>query len=63
MGTNFLLRNDQILEVKGNGYRMGVTMVLNADIENYSVTNGNFYGFKVKQASNSTTTICLVLIT
>lgn len=26
---------------------MGISMVLNADVENYSVTNGNFYGFKV----------------
>lgn len=26
---------------------MGVALVLNADIEDYSVTNGNFDGFKV----------------
>ncbi|KAI9565143.1 putative amiloride-sensitive sodium channel [Daphnia sinensis] len=35
------------LHVGGNGYRMGLALVLDADIEDYSVTNGKFDGFKV----------------
>jgi acid-sensing ion channel, other len=33
--------------VNGNGYRMGLALILNADINDYSVTNGKFDGFKV----------------
>ncbi|XP_046649315.1 pickpocket protein 28-like isoform X2 [Daphnia pulicaria] len=35
------------LRVSGNGYRMGLALVIDADIEDYSVTNGKFDGFKV----------------
>lgn len=35
--------------MNGNGHRMGLNLVLDANIEDYSgVTNGEFYGFKVK---------------
>ena len=33
--------------MNGNGYRMGLAVILNADINDYSVTNGKFDGFKV----------------
>ena len=39
--------NYETLRVSGNGYRMGLAVILNADIEDYGVTNGKFDGFKV----------------
>lgn len=35
------------LQVSGNGYRMGLTLVLDADLDDCSVTSGKFDGFKV----------------
>jgi hypothetical protein len=35
------------LKVAGNGYRMGLALVIDADVNDYSVTNGKFDGFKV----------------
>ncbi|XP_057370231.1 pickpocket protein 28-like [Daphnia carinata] len=35
------------LQVSGNGYRMGLTLVLDADLDDTSVTSGKFDGFKV----------------
>lgn len=40
-------RSHEPLNVSGNGYRMGLALVLNANISDYSVTNGKFDGFKV----------------
>ena len=39
--------NHETLLVSGNGYRMGLALVIDADIEDYSVTNGKYDGFKV----------------
>lgn len=41
------IRNYQPLQIDGNGYRMGLTLVLDANVNDYSVTNGKFDGFKV----------------
>jgi len=38
---------DPPLIVSGNGYRMGLSLVLDAQLNEYSVTNGKFDGFKV----------------
>ncbi|XP_046452018.1 pickpocket protein 28-like [Daphnia pulex] len=35
------------LRVNGNGYRMGLNLVIDANVEDYSVTTGKFDGFKV----------------
>ena len=35
------------LRVSNNGYIMGVSVVLNANIEDYSITTSKFNGFKV----------------
>ncbi|XP_046649312.1 pickpocket protein 28-like [Daphnia pulicaria] len=35
------------LKVNGNGYRMGLSLVLDADLNDCSVTSGKFDGFKV----------------
>jgi hypothetical protein len=43
----FLSSDHEPLRVSGNGYRMGLALVIDADIEDYSVTNGKFDGFKV----------------
>ncbi|XP_046452024.1 sodium channel protein Nach-like [Daphnia pulex] len=40
-------RNYQPLQIDGNGYRMGLSLVLDANVNDYSVTNGKFDGFKV----------------
>jgi len=37
------------LRVNGNGYRMGLNLVIDANVEDYSVTTGKFDGFKVFQ--------------
>lgn len=39
--------NRTLLRVSGNGYKMGLAVVLNADLADYSVTTGKFNGFKV----------------
>jgi len=36
-----------VLRVGGNGYRMGLALVMDAKLSDYSVTNGKFDGFKV----------------
>lgn len=41
------ISHHQPLKVNGNGYRMGLALVIDADVEDYSVTNGKFDGFKV----------------
>ena len=35
------------LRVTGNGYRMGLSLVIDAKLDDYSVTTGKFDGFKV----------------
>jgi hypothetical protein len=35
------------LRVNGNGYRMGLNLVIDTNVEDYSVTTGIFDGFKV----------------
>jgi len=35
------------LFVSGNGYRQGLSLVLESDVEDYAVTNGKYDGFKV----------------
>ena len=42
------MEDNEPLKVNGHGYRMGLSVVLDADTEDYSVTNGNFDGFKVR---------------
>jgi len=37
--------------VAGNGYRMGLALVIDAKVNDYSVTNGKFDGFKVIENS------------
>ena len=37
------------MKVNGNGYRMGLSLVLDANLDDCSVTNGKFDGFKVTQ--------------
>lgn len=44
--------SDKPLRVNGNGYRMGLSLVLDADVNDYSVTNGKFDGFKVIEFKN-----------
>ncbi|KAI9552641.1 putative amiloride-sensitive sodium channel [Daphnia sinensis] len=44
---NIKSNENERLHVSGNGYRMGLALVLDANIEDYSVTNGKFDGFKV----------------
>lgn len=40
-------RMQEALKVKGNGYRMGLSLVIDANVSDYAVTNGKFDGFKV----------------
>ena len=42
----YILRNAP-LKVSGNGYRKGLSLVIDAKVNDYSVTNGKFDGFKV----------------
>lgn len=35
------------LRVNGNGYRMGLNLVIDANVDDYSVTTGKFDGFKI----------------
>ena len=42
-----IFRSDPALYVSGNGYRTGLSLVLDAQLDEYSVTNGKFDGFKV----------------
>lgn len=37
------------LRVNGNGYRMGLTLVIDAKLRDFSVINGKFDGFKVME--------------
>lgn len=46
----FLSRTkDEFQRFNGNGYRIGLSLVIDADVEDYSVTNGKFDGFKVSR--------------
>ena len=44
---------NDVLKVAGNGYRMGLALVIDAKVDDYSVTNGKFDGFKVIENSIS----------
>ena len=35
------------MRVNGNGYRMGLNLVIDTNVEDYSVPTGKFDGFKV----------------
>lgn len=41
------IRAHEPLRVNGNGFRMGLTLVIDANLDDCSVTNGKFDGFKV----------------
>ncbi len=41
------IRNYQPLQIDGSGYRTGLTLVLDATVNDNSVTNSKFDGFKV----------------
>ncbi|XP_032777886.2 pickpocket protein 28 [Daphnia magna] len=40
-------KNHEPLQIDGNGYRMGLTLVLDANVNDSSVTNGKYDGFKI----------------
>lgn len=42
-----LSTSKKLLNVTGKGYRTGLSLVLNANVEDYSVTSGKFDGFTV----------------
>ena len=41
--------NQETLRVNGNGYRMGLSVVIDANLDDCSVTNGKFDGFRVSK--------------
>ena len=42
-----MYRLHPLLYASGNGYKMGLSLVLNVALDEYSVTNGKSDGFKV----------------
>lgn len=48
--------------VSGHGYRMGLAVVLDADVSDYAVTNGKFDGFKVSKYYFSIRCFVIMLI-
>lgn len=46
LGISVVSSREQLF-VSGNGYRQGLSVVLNSDVDDYAVTNGKYDGFKV----------------